>query len=242
MVLNPTAALIIIGNEILSGRTQDVHTSFLAKELGTIGIRLVEVRIIPDVTEQIIQTIHALRRVVSYVFTTGGIGPTHDDITSAAVAEAFQVRLIRHPDAVQRLKEYYQNQPLNDARLKMAEIPEGATLIDNPVSSAPGYCIENVYVMAGVPRIMQAMFAAIKPTLHGGEAIYTQELTAYISESRIAAELTAIQNQFPTVEIGSYPFREHQRYGTHLVLRSTHKSDIQQATLQIEALISAYPD
>lgn len=237
---DPTAALIVIGNEVLSGRTRDVHTTFLAKELGTIGIRLVEVRIIPDVTEQIVQTVNALRPIVSYVFTTGGIGPTHDDITSAAVARAFQVPLIYHPDAVRRLEAYYQHQPLNEARLKMAQVPEGATLIDNPISSAPGYCIENVYVMAGVPPIMQVMFAAIRPMLRGGNIVHSRELTAYVSESHIAADLSAIQSAFPDVEIGSYPFRDDQRHGTHLVLRSIHVHALEQATTKVDALIKQH--
>ena len=240
MATTPTAALIIIGNEILSGRTHDTNTKFLATELTGMGIRLIEVRVIPDIAQTIIATVNALRPLVSYVFTTGGIGPTHDDITSAAIADAFHVPLIRHPEAVRRLSEYYSHQTLTDARLKMADIPEGAQLIDNPVSSAPGYYIENVYVMAGVPNIMHAMFLSIKGTLQGSTPIQSHEFTAYISESQIATALGKIQDNYATVEIGSYPFREENRHGTKLVLRSTEPLALAKACTEVEALIKAY--
>jgi molybdenum cofactor synthesis domain-containing protein len=233
-----TAAIIVIGNEILSGRTQDLNIQFLAKELAYIGIRLMEVRIIPDIHEHIIQTINTVRPLFTYIFTTGGIGPTHDDITSNAIAAAFNVPLSRRADAVQRLKNYYKDSELNEARLKMAEVPEGAILIDNPISSAPGYYIGNVYVMAGIPNIMQAMFQALKPTLVGGSITHSKELTAYVSESSIAAELTAIQNQFPEVEMGSYPFRKADTYGTNIVLRSTNTTELAKAYNALETLLS----
>lgn len=215
------ACLIIIGNEILSGRTQDKNLAWLAAQLGEIGIRLMEVRVIPDIGETIVETLNACRARFDYVFTTGGIGPTHDDITTEFVAKAFQKPVIRHPEAERRLLAHYTPDMVNEARLKMADVPEGAELIDNPVSAAPGYRIGNVFVMAGVPRIMQAMFDNIKGQLRGGAKILSRSVAAYITEGTIAAELTAIQGSFPDVEIGSYPFMQSGRLGTSLVARGT---------------------
>ena len=167
---NPTACLIIIGNEILSGRTVDANLPFLAQELGGIGVVMREVRVVPDDEAEIVGAVNALRARYTYVFTTGGIGPTHDDITAACIARAFGLPFGRNPEAERRLRAYYPPEKLNDARLKMAETPEGAELIDNPVSVAPGFRVENVYVLPGVPKIMQAMFAGLKAGLKGGAA------------------------------------------------------------------------
>lgn len=224
-----TACLIVIGNEILSGRTQDKNIAWLGKELNEIGIRLTEVRIIADDKPTIIATVNECRTRYQYVFTTGGIGPTHDDITSDSIAAAFKVPLERNKDAKLLLEKHYPPTDLNEARLKMADIPVGAELILNPVSVAPGFRIENVYVMAGVPRIMNAMFDGIRGSLKGGAKMLSRTLSAYVTEGTLAEQLTRIQQQFPEVEIGSYPFIRNQRLGTSLVIRSTNTDMLEQA-------------
>lgn len=217
----PNACLIIIGNEILSGRTQDINTQWIASSLNEIGVKLVEVRVIPDVEQTIIDTVNLCRKSYDYIFTTGGIGPTHDDITTAAIAKAFGVEAFINPEARDILEKHYGKENLNAARLKMGIIPVGAKLIYNPVSAAPGFVMENVFVMAGVPRIMQAMFAGIKGELRGGEKTISKTLSIYMTEGLIAEGLTNVQNQFLDVEIGSYPFIRNNRLGTSLVTRST---------------------
>jgi len=221
-----TACLIIIGNEILSGRTQDKNVAWIAKQLSDTGIHLQEVRIIPDIKRVIIDTVNICRHQFTYIFTTGGIGPTHDDITSDAIAAAFGVPLERNPKAAAILEHHYGKEQLNAARLKMAEIPEGASLIANPVSAAPGFHLGNVYVMAGVPSIMQAMFDNIKHELKGGKKILSRTLSAFVTEGVIAEQLSQIQDQFPDVEIGSYPFVRNLRLGTSLVSRSTNATEL----------------
>jgi len=235
----PTACLIIIGNEILSGRTQDKNIAWLAKELNECGVRLMEVRVIPDIEETIIHTVNACRPNFTYIFTTGGIGPTHDDITSAAIAKAFGVALERNKDAEEILTRHYGADKLNAARLKMADIPEGAELILNPVSAAPGFRIQNTYVMAGVPAIMQAMFGYIRHTLRGGAKMLSRTISVYITEGTIAAALTAIQDDFPQVEIGSYPFVRDGRLGTSLVARSTDPDKLDSAYNRIKTLLQS---
>lgn len=215
------AALIIIGNEVLSGRTQDANLAYIASGLNDVGVQMREVRVIPDVEDTIIATVNELRARFDYVFTTGGIGPTHDDITSESVAKAFGVPLLRDPRAVELLKKVIKPENLNEARLRMANIPEGASLIDNPVSAAPGFIIGNVYVMAGVPRIMQAMFDGIKHSLKGGEKVLSKSVTLHIGEGSIATALGDIQTRNPTVDIGSYPFTRDSGYGTVIVARGT---------------------
>lgn len=223
----PNACLIVIGNEILSGRTQDENIRFIASALGEIGVVLGEVRVIPDVTETIVTTVNNCRSAFTYVFTTGGIGPTHDDITSAAIAQAFNVPIIIYAEARAILVKYYGQENLNAARLKMAEIPEGAKLIPNPVSAAPGFIMENVYVMAGVPSIMRAMFDSIKSELKGGAKISSKTLTAYLTEGQLAEGMAQIQNRFPEVEIGSYPFMKNGRLGTSIVSRSSNQERLE---------------
>jgi len=232
-----TACLIIIGNEILSGRTQDKNLAWLAKELNEIGIRLSEARIIPDHTQIIVDTVNACRTAFTYIFTTGGIGPTHDDITSNAIAKAFGVRLERNQKAEAILQRHYGTEKLNAARLKMADIPAGASLILNPVSAAPGFRIENIFVMAGVPSIMQAMFAGFRHELKGGAKMLSKTLSAYITEGVIAERLSAIQDQCPDVEIGSYPFMRQHRLGTSLVARSTDAAKLDAACRRIKDLL-----
>jgi len=239
----PTACLIIIGNEVLSGRTQDKNLAWIAAELNKLGIRLMESRIIPDIGQTIITCVNSCRRQFDMVFTTGGIGPTHDDITSEFIAKAFGVPLISHPEARALLGAHYPKDQINEARMKMANIPEGATLIYNPVSAAPGYKMENVYVMAGVPRIMQAMFDGIKHTFKGGAPMLSATVSAYITEGTIATELGRIQEQFPTVEIGSYPFVRHQKLGTSLVARATDKDALSACKSALTSLFRQYtPD
>lgn len=222
----PTAAVLIIGNEILSGRTQDVNLAHIARELGEIGVRLAEARVIPDIEEEIVDAVNALRRRYTYLFTTGGIGPTHDDITSACVAKAFGLPFGRHPEAERRLLAYFPPEKVNAARMRMAETPEGAELIDNPVSIAPGFRVENVYVMAGVPAIMRAMFDGIKAKLKGGPRLKSRSLTIYAPEGEVAEPLAAIQADHATIDIGSYPFTRDGRYGTTIVFRGTDEAQL----------------
>lgn len=233
-----TAAILIIGNEILSGRTQDTNTSWIAAKLGERGIRLVEVRVVPDIEGRIIEAIQELRTEASYLFTTGGIGPTHDDITTEAVAKAFGVKAELNEGARQALLNHYRSEAdLTPARMKMAHIPEGAVLIPNPVSGAAGYKIGNVFVMAGVPRIMQAMLDHILPELEKGQPILSNTITCDLPESIIADGLTAIQNKYASVEIGSYPHFRMGELGLSVVLRSTENNPLHAATQDVVGLI-----
>ena len=224
-----TAAVLVIGNEILSGRTQDINISYMAKGFTGHGIRLAEARIIPDIDSVIIDTVNALRTTNSYVFTTGGIGPTHDDITADCIAKAFDVGIDIHPEAEKRLLTYWQERDIkpNADRLRMARIPHGAQLIDNPVSAAPGFAIDNVYVMAGVPRIMQAMFDSILPTLRQGAVIESVSVLCNLGEGTIAAPLRELQARFPDVDLGSYPGQMDGKFRVALVARS---ADTEQLT------------
>lgn len=219
---NPRAGLIIIGNEILSGRTLDKNTQHIAQKLGERGITLAEVRIIPDQLTRVVEAIHALRPHYDYIFTTGGLGPTHDDITVECIAAAFEVPVITHPEAYAVLLRYYgSEEAFTPARQRMARTPEGANLIDNPVSGAPGFVIGNVYAMAGVPKIMQAMLDNILSSLQSGAPIHSRTLSCALPESRIADTLAQLQETHPTVEIGSYPFFHDGNVGVSVVLRST---------------------
>ncbi|MSO54545.1 MAG: competence/damage-inducible protein A [Rhodospirillales bacterium] len=224
-----TACVLLIGNELLSGRTQDINLAFLAKRLNAQGIQVKEVRIIADEEAAIVAAVNECRATYDYVFTTGGIGPTHDDITSPSVAKAFGVELIRHPEALRLITGYYKPGDLNDARLRMTEVPKGATLISNPVSLAPGFQMDNVFVMAGVPRIMHAMFDGIKDRLAGGRPVVSRAIAAFLPEGLIAKGLGDLQARFDDVEIGSYPFARHGRFGATLVLRSPDAARVDQA-------------
>lgn len=234
-----TAAFIIIGNEILSGRTRDKNLNFLATELTEMGISLIEVRVIRDVQEEIIYAINQLRVKYDYVFTSGGIGPTHDDITASAIAQAFAVELICDPEARRLLEDHYGKEELNEARLKMAHIPNGSILLNNPVSSAPGFKIENVFVMAGVPRIMQSMFIASKEYLSSGSKIYSKVVSAFVSEGGIAQELSKVQREYPNVEIGSYPFIKDKKLGTSLVFRSVDEDVAGEALNKVKSYLDS---
>jgi len=217
-----TAALVVIGDEILSGRTQDKNIAQLATWLNVQGIRLAEVRVVPDVNERIGEAINALRVKHDYLFTTGGIGPTHDDITVDAVAAAFGVPVIVHPEARQILVDYYRDRPggLTDARLRMARTPEGAELLRNPSSGAPGIKIGNVYILAGVPSIAASMLEALPGTLEGGRPVVSVTIGARAPESDVADLLRETEAAHPGVAIGSYPFFRDGRYGSNFVIRS----------------------
>ena len=230
-----TAALLIIGNEILSGRTVDANLPYLATFLGKLGIRLLEVRVVPDIETEIVEAVNTLRRKMDYVFTTGGIGPTHDDITAAAIAEAFGRDLIRHPEAERRLVAFYPPERRTAARMKMADTPEGAELIDNPVSVAPGFIVENVHVMAGVPKIMQAMLDELKPRLVGGAVLRSRTLVVFAGEGDMALGLAEIQHRYPDLEIGSYPFFRMDKPGTSIVVRGEDVALIDAAFSDIQA-------
>ncbi len=234
-----TAALIIIGNEVLSGRTQDINQQYIALGLNDVGVRLKETRVIPDDEAVIIRTVNELRANFDYVFTTGGIGPTHDDITSECVAKAFGVPLLRDPRAVERLLRQIKPENLNEARLRMANIPQGADLIDNPVSHAPGFIIGNVHVMAGVPKIMQAMFDGIRHNLKGGAKVLSKSVTLHVGEGVIADGLGEIQKHNPAVEIGSYPFTRDGGYGTVIVTRGTDAALVAQVSVLVADMARA---
>jgi len=234
----PTAALIIIGNEILSGRTQDTNTPWIGVHLAAHGVMLGEVRVIPDDRDIIINTVNELRAKFDNVLTTGGIGPTHDDITAEAIAAAFGIDLVRNEDAVDMLVSHLKSQSqLSPARLKMCMIPEGATLIANPVSGAPGFTIENVHVMAGVPDIMHAMLDDVLATLPGGPPMLSQTILCTLTESAVADGLTALQDAHPDVQIGSYPHFRAGKMGLSLVLRGPDEKRLEQVSAALIALI-----
>jgi len=233
-----TACLLIIGNEILSGRTKDSNMAFIAGRLTELGIRLLEARVIPDIETIIVATVNEVRAKFDYVFTTGGIGPTHDDITAECVAKAFGLPLIYHPEAMRRMTAHYQRQgtEFNEARKRMARTPEGATLIDNPVSTAPGFQIGNVYVMAGIPQVMQAMFDGMKHRLIGGAPVMSRAVSGFLPEGIIASELGALQSRYPEIEIGSYPFQRQGKAGSTIVLRGTDRARLEAATEEYRQL------
>lgn len=233
-----TAAVLVIGNEILSGRTKDANLAYLAVELNKLAIRLMEARVVPDVEGRIIEAVNALRSEYDYVFTTGGIGPTHDDITAECIAKAFGVRLLRNPEAVKILERRYQDKiELNEARLRMANIPEGGELIANPVSGAPGFRIGNVFVMAGVPSIAQGMFQGIKNKLVGGAPMHSRTIATNLPEGAIAEKLTALQSRHPETEIGSYPFFRLGKFGVSLVIRSTEQEAVARTAEELKAIL-----
>ncbi|HVM85751.1 MAG TPA: molybdopterin-binding protein [Candidatus Binatia bacterium] len=232
-----SAAVLVIGNEILSGRTKDANLHYLATGLTGIGIRLMEARVVPDIEDRIVAAVNELRAAFDYVFTTGGIGPTHDDITAAAIAKAFRVKLVKNAKAVTLLTKHYGEANLTEARLRMAHVPEGAALVDNPVSTAPGFRIGNVYVLAGVPAICQAMFDGLKGGLSRGDPVLSKTVSAYVGEGVIAKDLGALQERYPALDIGSYPFFRQGRFGASFVIRGTDEEMIGQAAAELRAII-----
>ena len=232
-----TACLLIIGNEILSGRTQDKNLAYIGEQLNELGVRLMEVRVIPDIEAVIVRTLNEVRPAFDYVFTTGGIGPTHDDITADCVAKAFGVPLIVNPDALAILEAHYKPGELNEARLRMARTPEGASLIENPVSKAPAFQMGNVFVMAGIPVIMQAMFQSLRHRLAGGAPLRSRTVTVPLGEGSLAEPLAVVQERFADVEIGSYPFTRDGRFAVRLVLRSTDEARLERVAAAVDGLI-----
>ena len=227
------ASILIIGNEILSGRTQDTNTSTLANWLNSIGVKVEEVRIIPDVEKTIIDTLNFLKNNYDYVFTTGGIGPTHDDITAQSVAKAFGLKYEIHKEAFKILEKYYKPGEFNEGRQKMVWMPEKANLIVNPTSGAPGFSVENVFCLPGVPSILKSMLGGLTNSIVGGEPILNLTISLRTVESEIASSLTKVQNDNKDVEIGSYPFFHAGKLGVSIVIRSENQSKIDNCNLQI---------
>jgi molybdenum cofactor synthesis domain-containing protein len=235
---NPTACLVVIGNEVLSGRTQDANIKYVAGRLTELGIELREVRIIPDVADMIIATINEVRARYDHVLTTGGIGPTHDDITSECVAAAFGVPWEPHPEAWGRMERAYKPGEFNTARQRMATMPRGAALIDNPISTAPGFSIGNVHVMAGVPVIMRAMFENLAPLLKAGPPIRTEAVhVARLGEGLLAEGLGQIQQRFPDLDIGSYPYYRASGNGVAIVAKGTNVARLNAAIEEVSQLM-----
>lgn len=234
------AAMLVIGDEILSGRTQDVNVNWLARWLSAKGVRLSEVRIVPDIEDVIVSGLNSLRGSYDYVFTTGGIGPTHDDITAECVAKAFNVTLEIHPDAYRRLSEHYAKSGLEftEARQRMARVPMGGTLIDNPVSIAPGFQIENVFVMAGVPKIMQGMLDSIAGKIIGGAEMFSKSVKVDIPESELAGVIGQIQRDYDDTQVGSYPFYRDGIAGVEVVIRGINQDRLDLAIAELTELLA----
>lgn len=228
-----TAAVLIIGNEILSGRTKDVNLNHLATELTELGIRMMEARVVADIPEDIVGAVNQMRARYDYVFTTGGIGPTHDDITADCIAQAFGVDISEHPDAVRMMEARYKPGDFTAARRRMTRVPHGGVLVENPVSTAPGFRVENVYTFAGIPVVMQAMFKSIRHELVGGDPVLSRTIHVHLAEGVIAEPLAKLEADHPGMEAGSYPFHRDGRYGASLVLRSTDAAQLEHAVGQL---------
>jgi molybdenum cofactor synthesis domain-containing protein len=232
------AAILIIGNEILSGRTQDVNLIYISKWLNTLGVRVEKAIIIPDNEKTIVNNINQLRKKFNYVFTTGGIGPTHDDITTKSVAKAFNLKYEYHKEAYSILEKYYSPEKFNEGRKKMAKLPSKSKLIYNPSSGAPGFIVENVFCLPGVPSIIKSMLGGLKNEIAGGNIVLSKTLNLKTVESEIAKPLTEIQNKNKDVEIGSYPFFKAGKIGVSIVLRSENQKKIDKCNLEILKLVS----
>ena len=228
-----SAAILIIGNEILSGRTKDTNTSTIAVWLNSIGIKVQEVRVVPDVEEKIVSSINLLRKNFNYVFTTGGIGPTHDDITASSISKAFNLKYEPHKEAMALLEKYYKPGEFNEGRQKMAWMPGNANLILNPTSGAPGFNVENVFCLPGVPSILKSMLGGITHKLTGGEPIISQTINLRTVESEISKSLSSVQDNNKDVDIGSYPFFRAGRLGVAIVLRCSEQNKIDKCNLEI---------
>jgi len=232
------AAILIIGNEILSGRTQDTNTGTIALWLNSIGVKVQEVRVIPDIEETIIETVNHLRKVNDYIFTTGGIGPTHDDITAQSISKAFNLNYEIHKKAFQILESYYKPGEFNEGRQKMVWMPKDAKLILNPTSGAPGFNVENVFCLPGVPSILKSMLGGLKNEIVGGEPILSYTISLRTVESEIAESLTNVQNNNKDVEVGSYPFFQAGKLGVSIVIRSEDQSKIDKCNSQILSFVN----
>lgn len=238
----PRAALLIIGNEILSGRTQDANVRYIGEKMAMHGVPLSEVRVVPDIEARVVTALNELRAAYDFVFTTGGIGPTHDDITAECVAKAFGDQYGTHGEAYKILEAYYGKDELTPARAKMAMMPLTAGLIPNPVSGAPGFIMDNVFVMAGVPRIMQGMFDHVLRLIAPGDPILSNTIGCALPESVIALELAEVQKKYPDVDIGSYPHFRAGIAGVNVVLRSQNQSVLKAATRAVLDFVSEHPD
>jgi len=234
------ASLVIIGDEILSGRTEDTNLAYLAKWLGNLGIHLSEVRVVLDDEKDIIESVNTLRKKYDYVFTTGGIGPTHDDITTDSIAKAFGVETRIDDDALEKMKEFLDGKELTEPLLKMLHIPEGGELIYSPATKAPGYKIGNVFVMAGIPKIMQGMLEGMYDYLEKGKVVHSRSFDILVGESFFAEKLEEIQQEFQNISIGSYPFSRDGKYGATIVLRSIDDSALDNCEILIKELIAKY--
>lgn len=234
---NPTAAVLIIGNEILSGRTADSNLNHIARRLSDVGITLMECRVVRDREDEIIDAVNTLRAKYTYLFTTGGIGPTHDDITISSLARAFGVAVERNIQVESKLREYYAART-NAANLRMADYPAGARVVWHGEQFAPGCIMENVIVLAGLPRVMHIMLEAALPLLQQGQPTHTRQVDVWVAESQVAAELEAVQNQFPAVDIGSYPYRIEGRSGTALVARGINAAEVEAAFVAITDMLA----
>ena len=231
------AAIIIIGNEVLSGRTQDLNTSTLSLWLNSLGIHVQEARVIPDIEQIIIDTVNELRNKFNYVFTTGGIGPTHDDITAESISKSFNLEYGFHKEAFSILEKYYDPGEFNEGRQKMAKMPTTANLILNPTSGAPGFYVENVFCLPGVPSILKSMIGVLNNVLVGGDPILSKTINLRTYESEIAKSLTDVHNNNNDVEIGSYPFFRLGKIGVSVVIRSTKKNEIDECYKQIVSFV-----
>ena len=234
-----TAAVIIIGDEILSGRTKDQNLAFLAEALNEVGVQLRECRVVADVEGEIVAAVNALRASNDYVFPTGGIGPTHDDITADSIGAAFGLAVDFNPEAVAVLEAHYAHTgaEFNQARMRMARTPVGAALVENPVSKAPGFRVENVYVMAGIPSVCQAMFHSMKHELIGGDPVRSISISVHLAEGTLANGLSALQDKYPDVGLGSYPFYRDGRFGASIVARSQLPERLAAAADEIRQLM-----
>ena len=227
------AAIVVIGNEILSGRTQDINVMNISNWLNGLGVKLEEVRVIPDIEKTIIKTVNELRKRFTYIFTTGGIGPTHDDITSKSISKAFKVKYCYHPEAYKILEQYYEKGKFNIGRKKMAKTPKCASLIYNPSSAAPGFFIKNVYCLPGVPSILKSMLGGLNNKIIGGSKILSKTLSLSTVESEISIALEKVQKKYKNLEIGSYPFFKQGKVGVSLVMRSRKSKLIEKCTKDI---------
>lgn len=234
---SPTAAVLIIGEEILSGRTQDANLAMIGRHLSDWGVRLKEARVVPDEETAIVGAVNALRTAYDYLFTTGGIGPTHDDITADCIARAFRVGIDVRADALALLESRYARADLTPARRRMARIPDGAALIENPVSAAPGFQLGNVFVMAGIPMIAETMMAGLKDRVSGGPPVLSATVKALLPEGALAEGLGRIQLEFPEVTVGSYPYLRGREFGVNVVLRGTDPARLEAARRAVEKLV-----
>ena len=234
-----TACVVIIGNEILSGRTQDTNLAHLAKQLNEWGVQVREARVVPDVQDVVVAAVNEARAAFDYVFTTGGIGPTHDDITAECIAAAFDVPLVMNEEIAAIIRRRPAPDEVLNARLRMARIPAGATLIRNPTGGPQGFRMDNVFVMAGIPSVMQGMLSTLEGELQGGAVVRSRSVTAYVSEGEIATALGTVQARYPDVDLGSYPFYRDERYGTMLVMRGADEAALERMAEEVKGVVAA---